>query len=153
MTAYTSLPNSAVQPGGRPRGSTITALRDNLPAAFEGDATAVAAGVVVRDAALSTVVTIAGRDWVANRMALLPIGWVGTFALLRHDATPSSNTTIGPGTSVAGTSLSWANAAAASTGSTLGFGSWMCCGSCQIGPLASIPLSDGKRVTVFMRMV
>lgn len=40
MTSYTSLPNAAVQAGGRPRGSTITALRDNPLAIAEGDPTA-----------------------------------------------------------------------------------------------------------------
>ncbi len=46
MTSYTALPNSAVQAGGRPRGTTITALRDNPIAIAEGDLTApiVAAG-------------------------------------------------------------------------------------------------------------
>lgn len=37
MTTYTTLPNSAVQAGGRPRGSTVTALRDNPIAIAEGD--------------------------------------------------------------------------------------------------------------------
>lgn len=36
MPAYTNIPNSAVQPGGRPRGSTVTALRDNPLAIAEG---------------------------------------------------------------------------------------------------------------------
>lgn len=40
MTTFTSLPNSAVQTGGRPRGSTITALRDNPVAIAECDPTA-----------------------------------------------------------------------------------------------------------------
>jgi hypothetical protein len=40
VTNYTSLPNAAVQAGGRPRGSTITALRDNPIAIAEGDSTA-----------------------------------------------------------------------------------------------------------------
>jgi len=41
LTSYTDLPNAAVQAGGRPRGSTITALRDNPIAIAEGDTTAV----------------------------------------------------------------------------------------------------------------
>ena len=40
MTSFTPLPNTAVQAGGRPRGSTITALRDNPLAIAEGDSTA-----------------------------------------------------------------------------------------------------------------
>lgn len=40
MTNYTTLPNAAVQTGGVPRGSTITALRDNILAGLECDPTA-----------------------------------------------------------------------------------------------------------------
>lgn len=40
LTASTVLPNTAVQAGGRPRGSTITALRDNIVAGLECDPTA-----------------------------------------------------------------------------------------------------------------
>ena len=40
MTTYTTLPNAAVQTGGVPRGSTITALRDNIAAGLECDPTA-----------------------------------------------------------------------------------------------------------------
>jgi hypothetical protein len=40
VTTFTDLPNAAVQTGGRPRGSTITALRDNPIAIAEGDLTA-----------------------------------------------------------------------------------------------------------------
>ena len=35
---WTTIPDAAVNPGGRPRGSTITALRDNVPALANGDA-------------------------------------------------------------------------------------------------------------------
>lgn len=41
LTSYTALPNSAVQAGGRPRGTTVTALRDNPIAIAEGDSTAI----------------------------------------------------------------------------------------------------------------
>jgi hypothetical protein len=40
VTTFTDLPNAAVQTGGRPRGSTITALRDNPIAIAECDDTA-----------------------------------------------------------------------------------------------------------------
>lgn len=36
MTTWTTLPDAAVGPGGRPRGSTVTALRDNPVAISEG---------------------------------------------------------------------------------------------------------------------
>lgn len=36
MTTHTTIPNAAVAAGGRPRGSLMTALRDNLYASFEG---------------------------------------------------------------------------------------------------------------------
>jgi len=54
MTTWTDLPNAAVQPGGRPRGSTITALRDN-PIAIAEDATG--APKIKRKHMLSSVAT------------------------------------------------------------------------------------------------
>jgi hypothetical protein len=65
MTAFTVISNALVAVGAKPFATTIQALRDNLAAAFEGDAVAVAAGVTLRLGALQRLVagdTIRFRD-------------------------------------------------------------------------------------------
>ena len=54
MTAFTVISNALVAVGAKPFATTMQAFRDNLISAFEGDATAVAAGVQLRRGALST---------------------------------------------------------------------------------------------------
>lgn len=64
MTAWTTISNALVAVGAKPFATTIQALRDNVLAAMEGDATAHAAGVSLRLAALQRIVvgnTIKGR--------------------------------------------------------------------------------------------
>lgn len=56
MTAWTTISNALVAVGAKPFASTMQALRDNVAAAFEGDSTAVAAGVTLRQAALERLV-------------------------------------------------------------------------------------------------
>lgn len=91
MTGFTDLPNIAVQSGGRPRGSTITALRDNAISIAECDPTAptnqatwhpynrIAPGSTnigriynfPTDGALSTVVTPDYQDGYEYRIKLI----------------------------------------------------------------------------------
>ena len=52
MTAWTTISNALVAVGAKPFATTIQAFRDNVIAAFEGDATAVAAGITLQFAAL-----------------------------------------------------------------------------------------------------
>ena len=107
MTTYTTIPNAAVAAGGRPRGSLMTALRDNLRAGFEGDPTAVAAGLTLLDAALDTgAATAAGTTWTGLRAAGLAVGAVGSYAFL----TFNTLTTASPGTTHAGSGLRYSNA-------------------------------------------
>ena len=47
MTAWTTISNALVAVGAKPFATTMQALRDNVVAAFEGDATAVAAGITL----------------------------------------------------------------------------------------------------------
>lgn len=90
MTTHTTIPTAAVAAGGRPRGSLITALRDNLYAIIEGDPTAVAAGKQIArpalpdalinraklDATLVTqafsLVASASQDFTLNPYCFLP---------------------------------------------------------------------------------
>jgi hypothetical protein len=56
MTAWTTISNALVQVGAKPFATTVQAFRDNVISAFEGDATAVAAGVTLRLPALQRLV-------------------------------------------------------------------------------------------------
>jgi hypothetical protein len=79
------------------------ALAENVKAAFEGDATAVADGVTLRDAALDTgAATAAGTTWVALRNAGVSAGAVGSYAFLFHNTV---NTTLSLGSTYAGSAL------------------------------------------------
>lgn len=79
MTAYTTISNALVAVGAKPFATTIQALRDNILAIQEGDATA----PKIQDAALDTgAATAAGIAWVGLRMAAAPAGGVGTYAFL-----------------------------------------------------------------------
>ena len=97
MADWTNLPNQAVGVGGLPSGATVTALRDNPVAIAQG-----AAGAPrIKDAALDTTVTNAGRDWVAARAAGAAAGAVGTYAFLGQ-VTEATNLF---GSTVAGSNL------------------------------------------------
>ena len=150
MTTFTSLPNTAVQPGGRPRGSTMTALRDNLPAAFEGDATAIAAGVVLRDAALGLTPTTAGRDWVVARMLLAGAGGVGSYLLLSNQSQPGTLTGVEVGATVAGSLLSTARLSGATNAPQSG--TWMAMGRHETALTGTLSLADPRRVAIFQRI-
>lgn len=71
------------------------------------------------DAALSTTVTSAGQDWVAARMIAREHGGIGTLAF----AARASGGTNAFGTTIAGSSLTPANAVGTTSGSTL-TGTW-----------------------------
>jgi len=88
MTTWTTIPNTAVAAGGRPRGSVITALRDNPVAISEG-----AAGA-------PRVLFAAVRDGIAGAT----YGTLGTYAFLHSDDV------ITPGTTVAGSTLKYSGA-------------------------------------------
>lgn len=113
MTAYTTISNLLVAVGGKPFATTIQALRDNLLGAMEGDATAVAAGVTLKDPALDTgAATAAGTTWVGLRTAGLSVGVVGSYAFF---STGVQN--LGAGNTLAGSTLRYSNAGG-STGAT-----------------------------------
>ena len=151
MTTFTVVPNTAVQPGGRPRGSTITALRDNLLAALEGDPTAIAAGIVLRDAALGLTPTTAGRDWVVARMLLAGAGGVGSYLLLSNQNTPGVLTGIEVGATVAGSSLLTVRMATGAT-NTPQTGTWMTMARHETGPSGAPAPTDTRRIGIFQRI-
>ena len=149
MAAFTTLLNALFLPGKPITGITGSSLRDNLLAAFEGDATAIAAGVVLRDAALGLTPTTAGRDWIFARMALLAAaGGVGTLAFLSN--TTTSAVIWPPGQVIAGSGLRYAGGSGAS--GTAPGGTWMSLGSHETGATGTIPLGDGRRSTLFIRI-
>ncbi len=119
--------------------------------ALDGNATAITEGAVgaprIVDAAMDTTATTAGRNWVLNRNALLTAGAVGTYALLHNSSTATA--TIVAGTTVAGSSLTYASTDA-TTAATVS-GTWVCLGRCQTAANATIPQYDGRRVTVWAR--
>lgn len=106
MPAYTTISNALVAVGAKPFATTIQALRDNLLGAMEGDATAVAAGVTLKDPALDTgAATAAGTAWVGLRTAGLAVGSVGSYAFCAAGAQ-----TLAAGSTTAGSNLRYSNA-------------------------------------------
>ena len=121
MTAFTVISNALVAVGAKPFATTMQALRDNVIAAFEGDATAVAAGVTLRDAALDVgAATAAGTTWVRLRNAGATEGSVGSYALLRL----VTLTTYSAGQTLAGSLLRYSNVNAAAAGVPVPAGTW-----------------------------
>lgn len=134
MTTFTTIPNSSLEPGKPIRSIDGLALRDNPISMFEGDASA----PKLADAALSTTVTNAGRDWVLARTATLAIGSVGSYAFLAPPASGASNVGYDPNSTAAGSSLRYAGGR--STYRTAGddaisgtspSGTWRCLGRSQ----------------------
>jgi hypothetical protein len=69
VTTFTVLPNAAVQAGGRPRGSTVTALRDNPIAIAEKDPS-VPIGLRLGPTLLGTIATTSGSSQSLNSLDL-----------------------------------------------------------------------------------
>lgn len=74
MTTFTALPNPAVAAGGLPSGETVTALRDNPVAMFEGDATAPKLSPRALEAALT-----AGTTFMVENTTTFTATVAGTF--------------------------------------------------------------------------
>jgi hypothetical protein len=103
MATYRSIATTETDPQAPVTSALMKALEANPIAAFEGDATAVSAGVTLKDPALDTgAATAAGTAWVGLRTAGLAVGSVGSYAYLRH---ATNNTAITAGTTYAGSDL------------------------------------------------
>ena len=151
MTAFTTLLNALFLPGKPITGITGSSLRDNLLAALEGDPTAIAAGIVLRDAALGLTPTTAGRDWVVARMLLAGTGGVGAYLLLSNQSTPGALTSIEVGTTVAGSSLFTVRLATGAINVTQS-GTWMTMARHETGPSGAPASTDTRRIGIFQRI-
>ena len=142
MTAWTTISNALVAVGAKPFASTMQALRDNVVAAFEGDTTAVAAGITLKDPALDTgAATAAGIAWVGLRTAGLAVGAVGSYAFLRMAV---SGTHV-EGTTHAGSGLRYSNAEGRA-GANAPAGTWRIMGVSQnVAP-------QSENTTLFLRI-
>lgn len=107
------------------------------------------AGGTVIDSQLDTgAATAAGATWVGLRMAGLGANVVGTIALMWDQTT--SPATRNPNDQLAGSSLRYGSISA-STALT-GLGTWRCMGFAQTNIVGSIPLTDTRRATLWMRI-
>jgi hypothetical protein len=144
--AWTSLANALFLVGKPITSSTGIALRDNPSAIAEG-----ASGAPrIMDAALGTTPTTAGKNWVTARNALATPGDVGTYLMLSVQTAPSTAIVYSPGVGALGTDLKYATA----TGTLLGgspAGKWYSAGYAIAGPTGTYPLTDDRRITMWLR--
>lgn len=136
MTTWTTIPNTAVAAGGRPRGSVITALRDNPVAIAEG------ATGAPRVAFAATSAGIAGAS----------VGAVGTYGFFRSPD-------IASGATIAGSSLGYCGAINAISISGNGnltagafgapSGTWRCMGFIQTADSTNV---TGQVASLFLRI-
>lgn len=124
MADYIAQPDSSVDPDAPVTSDLMYALRDNPIAIAEGSAGAPR----IADAALSTTVTAAGRDWVGRRYASSSWNSVGATVMGVVDAISTTGTTpVNSGQSVAGSLIRPTNAAGAVSAGYL-TGNWECMG-------------------------
>lgn len=151
MATYRSIATTETDPQAPITSALMKALDANVTAAFEGDATAVAAGVTLKDPALDTgAATAAGIAWVGLRTAGLAVGAVGSYALLSDQTTTGVQQDRTPGSTLAGSSLNYA--AASGLNLTALSGTWRCMGRSQYGPTGAVPAASSARVTVWLRI-
>ena len=145
MADWTNIPDVDVEAGGIPKGSTITALRDNVTAAFEG---AVGGPKLVNNAVANSTLSAGKfqtsnteRDWVLGRNAGAGAGVVGSY-LLAFNTTGGSSTNFGQ--TVSGSTLNPASAGGDAQSVSLS-GTWRCMGH-HIGAGAA------NRTTLWLRI-
>lgn len=129
--AWTTIPDTNLQPDKPARSIDALALRDNPIAIANGDS---GAPNIASDAAINWsgggVGTTSGRNWVVARLVSLSVGAVGTYAFLKSDAAVRA-----AGLTLSGASLSYAsvtgNGGAASNIYSSGSpsGTWMLMGA------------------------
>lgn len=141
MADYIAQPDTAVDPDAPVTSDLMYALRDNPIAIAEG-----AAGAPrVQDAALSLTVTVAGRNWVANRYASQPATGIGQVITARYQSS-GSGLVVNLGDVVNGSELRPCNVAGEiSTTVTSIPGRWSCQGFANSGANA-IAATVWKRV-------
>lgn len=116
MATYTAIPDSELDPDSPVRSINGFQLRDNPIAITEG---ASGAPRIDSDAAIDWggggVGTTPGRDWVLARTAAASVGTVGTYAMLLSTTNETNNTILAAGSTKAGSTLRYANAASLNT--------------------------------------
>lgn len=136
---WTVIPDSDIDQDSPVTVALMTALRDNVTAAFNGDA----GGPKLADGALGSTATAGGGSWVANRYALVGVFNVGTILLLRNE---SYNAAISAGDLISGSQLAVTNANGGS-GGTVPPGTWRAHGSSSASSNVNFP----TRVTPYVR--
>ena len=154
MATWTTITDTALEPGKPIRSVDGLALRDNVTALAEGAAGApgIASAALIdypwgnediRNSTLGAEKFQTGtteRDWVMGRTSNAASGAVGTYAFAQADAGFAS----GFGDSISGSVLLPSNVALNASGSVLG--TWRCMGSMD-GPLGS------EKTTLWLRIL
>ena len=142
MALWTTISNALVAVGAKPFATTMQALRDNPVAIAEG-----AAGAPkIKTAALETAERMTTGN-VLGRTASLTAGAVGSYAML---SAAGSGADIGPGGTLAGSSLRYSNARGElDPSATLPGTTWRCLGRADRGALAD---KAPARVTLWVRI-
>lgn len=139
MADYIAQPDAAVEPDAPITSDLMYALRDNPIAIAEG-----ADGAPrIRDVALGSLVTVAGRSWVADRISSANWDFIGQVVM----ATYKGSVGVATGGEVSGSLLSPANASGESPGSTLP-GKWRLQG--YIGSISGTP--PQSRTSIWQRV-
>lgn len=145
MTTYRGIVGTETDPYAPIVAQLMKALALNPVAITEG-----AAGAPrIADGALDTTATVAGCAWVRNRYALQAIADWGTIILASHQGT--TVTTFSAGATVAGSSLVVSDVTGVLQGSVLS-GTWMALGRCQTSTPGVIPLTDPRRICIWLRV-
>ena len=143
MATWTTITDTALEPGKPIRSVDGLALRDNVTALAEG-----AAGAPkIKNAAVNTGVLGAEkfqtgtteRDWVLGRTSGAAAGAVGTYAFAYADYVPA----LGFGDSISGSRLTASNVAVNSSRSLSG--TWRCMGSTDGG-------TESAGITLWLRI-
>ena len=137
--AWTTIPPTATDPDAPLTSFIAKAWTDNPAAIANGDAGAPR----VQDAAMSTTVTAAGRNWVSARYASTAWNAVGAIVMARIASNSSNN----PGDVVSGSILYPASAGGSASSSSLP-GTWECLGYIPVTPSnESLRVTNWRRVT------
>ena len=123
MADWTTIPDSSLEVSQPIRSIDTLALRDNPIAIAEGAAGApkvLAAGVATGNNE---------RDWVLARTAGAAVGAVGTYAFLTRPNETGPNAGVGPGGTLAGSSLRYSSDGSTQNGTPAG--TWRCMGNMQ----------------------
>ena len=149
MPVYDTILDAETDPDQPLKSSLAKRWSNNFLAALEGDPTAVAAGVTLKDAALDAgAATAAGTTWVALRMAAIAAGAVGSYVIASElDTTTTGTFNRALGATLAGSGLASSNVNGTSIGGSLS-GTWRLMGRSQYGSTSSA----SSRISLWLRI-